>query len=164
MKKNKLPDFYGVLEIKHYTKGRMRLFIKSLINKFEISKALEEKFIKIDGINEIKVNVTLGNVIIKFDENKIEPPILVGAILQVLGLEKEAFGKKQTKISKFMGDLLSTVDTTIYNKTRGMLDTKSALFILFTVYGIRKLKTNPVLPNGVNLLWWAYNMIGKGEK
>lgn len=162
--KNNLVDFYGVLEIKHYTKGRMRLFIKPLIGKKEAAKSLEEKFRKIDGIFEIKVNTTVGSVLIKYDENKIEPQILIGAILQVLGLEKMAFGKKQTALMKNVNDIVSAIDTSIYNKSHGILDIKTSLLILFAIYGIRKIRTNPVMPNGVNLLWWAYNMLGKGEK
>ena len=99
--KNNLVDFYGVLEIKHYTKGRMRLFIKPLIGEKEAAKSLEEKFRKIDGIFEIKVNTTVGSVLIKYDENKIEPQILIGAILQVLGLEKMAFGKKNNLLKMY---------------------------------------------------------------
>ena len=65
---------------------------------------------------------------------------------------------------KNVNDIVSAIDTSIYNKSHGILDIKTSLLILFAIYGIRKIRTNPVMPNGVNLLWWAYNMLGKGEK
>ncbi|MCD7980445.1 MAG: hypothetical protein LUF31_07700 [Fusobacterium sp.] len=32
------------------------------------------------------------------------------------------------------------------------------------MYGVKKIKQNPIMPNGVNMLWWAYNIMTKGGK
>ncbi|MBU3843180.1 MAG: hypothetical protein IAA47_09420, partial [Candidatus Fusobacterium pullicola] len=87
---------------------------------------------------------------------------LIGAILNILGLEEEVFEKKNGKLFSGMREIVESVDFAIYNKTKGVLDLKSTIALLFIVVGIRKVRQNPILPNGVNLLWWGYNIISKG--
>ncbi|MEF2600726.1 MAG: hypothetical protein U0M80_05495 [Fusobacterium mortiferum] len=42
------------------------------------------------------------------------------------------------------------------------MDLKSTIALLFIINGIRKIRQNPIMPNGVNLLWWGFNIISKG--
>lgn len=164
MKKDILPSFYGIMEVKHYSKNRLRLQINSLKNNFEVGKELEDRMKNLDGIYEIKSNSTIGSLLIRFDEDRVEAMVIIGAILNLLGLEDEAFSTKNGIITTFIKDIIAGVDTSIYNKSRGVLDLKSAVSIALIYYGIKKVRTNPVLPNGVNLLWWAFNFLDKGGK
>ena len=162
MNKNMLPDFYGILEVQHYIKGRLRLKVNILIGDEEKAKSLIEKFSTFDGIEDMTVNTLIGSVLIKFSEELIDPITLMGAVLNVLGLEDEVFEKKNGKIFSFMNEMLESIDFMIYNKTKGILDLKTSIALLFIIYGIRKVRQNPIMPNGVNLLWWGYNIISKG--
>lgn len=164
MNKNMLPDFYGILEVQHYIKGRLRLKVNILIGDEEKAKSLIEKFFTFDGIEDMTVNTLIGSVLIKFSEELIDPITLMGAVLNVLGLEDEVFEKKNGKIFSFMNEMLESIDFMIYNKTKGILDLKTSIALLFIIYGIRKVRQNPIMPNGVNLLWWGYNIISKGGK
>lgn len=164
MKKDILPSFYGIMEVKHYSKNRLRLQINSLKNNFEVGKELEDRMKNLDGIYEIKSNSTIGSLLISFDEDRVEAMVIIGAILNLLGLEDEVFSTKNGVITTFVKDIIAGVDTSIYNKSRGVLDLKSAVSIALIYYGIKKVRTNPVLPNGVNLLWWAFNFLDKGGK
>ncbi|STO30844.1 Uncharacterised protein [Fusobacterium necrogenes] len=164
MNKNMLPDFYGILEVQHYIKGRLRLKVNILIGDEEKAKSLIEKFSTFDGIEDMTVNTLIGSVLIKFSEELIDPITLMGAVLNVLGLEDEVFEKKNGKIFSFMNEMLESIDFMIYNKTKGILDLKTSIALLFIIYGIRKVRQNPIMPNGVNLLWWGYNIISKGGK
>lgn len=164
MKKDILPSFYGIMEVKHYSKNRLRLQINSLKNNFEGGKELEDRMKNLDGIYEIKSNSTIGSLLISFDEDRVEAMVIIGAILNLLGLEDEVFSTKNGIITTFIKDIIAGVDTSIYNKSRGILDLKSAVSIALIYYGIKKVRTNPVLPNGVNLLWWAFNFLDKGGK
>lgn len=164
MNKNMLPDFYGILEVQHYIKGRLRLKVNILIGDEEKAKSLIEKFSTFDGIEDMTVNTLIGSVLIKFSEELIDPITLMGAVLNVLGLEDEVFEKKNGKIFSFMNEMLESIDFMIYNKTKGILDLKTSIALLFIIYGIRKIRQNPIMPNGVNLLWWGYNIISKGGK
>lgn len=152
------------MEVKHYSKNRLRLQINSLKNNFEVGKELEDRMKNLDGIYEIKSNSTIGSLLISFDEDRVEAIVIIGAILNLLGLEDKAFSTKNGIITTFIKDIIAGVDTSIYNKSRGILDLKSAVSIALIYYGIKKVRTNPVLPNGVNLLWWAFNFLDKGGK
>lgn len=61
-----------------------------------------------------------------------------------------------------MREVIDSIDFAIYNKTKGILDLKSTIALLFIINGIRKIRQNPIMPNGVNLLWWGFNIISKG--
>lgn len=157
-----MPSFYGIVEVKHRLSGRVRLQIESLKGDEETSKFLEEKLRQVNGINEISVNSLVGSALIKYDENIIEPMLLIGMILNILGLEEEVFKKKSGTLYSAMKETIDIVDLTIYNKTKGILDLKTVIALFFIGYGVKKLRQNPIMPNGVNLLWWGYNLVARG--
>lgn len=162
MNKKMLPDFYGILEVQHYIKGRMRLKVNSLVQDDEKAKELVGKLASLNGIEDISVNTLIGSVLIKFSEEVVDPITLIGAVLSILGLEEEVFDKKNGKLFSGMREVIESIDFAIYNKTKGILDLKSTIALLFIINGIRKIRQNPVMPNGVNLLWWGFNIISKG--
>lgn len=162
MNKKMLPDFYGILEVQHYIKGRIRLKVNSLIQDDEKAKELVGKLASLNGIEDISVNTLIGSVLIKFSEEVVDPITLIGAVLSILGLEEEVFDKKNGKLFSGMREVIESIDFTIYNKTKGILDLKSTIALLFIINGIRKIRQNPIMPNGVNLLWWGFNIISKG--
>ena len=162
MNKKMLPDFYGILEVQHYIKGRIRLKVNSLIQDDEKAKELVGKLASLNGIEDISVNTLIGSVLIKFSEEVVGPITLIGAVLNILGLEEEVFDKKNGKLFSGMREVIESIDFAIYNKTKGILDLKSTIALLFIINGIRKIRQNPIMPNGVNLLWWGFNIISKG--
>lgn len=162
MNKKMLPDFYGILEVQHYIKGRIRLKVNSLIQDDEKAKELVGKLVSLNGIEDISVNTLIGSVLIKFSEEVVDPITLIGAVLSILGLEEEVFDKKNGKLFSGMREVIESIDFAIYNKTKGILDLKSTIALLFIINGIRKIRQNPIMPNGVNLLWWGFNIISKG--
>lgn len=162
MNKKMLPDFYGILEVQHYIKGRMRLKVNSLVQDDEKAKDLVGKLASLNGIEDISVNTLIGSVLIKFSEEVVDPITLIGAVLSILGLEEEVFDKKNGKLFSGMREVIESIDFAIYNKTKGILDLKSTIALLFIINGIRKIRQNPVMPNGINLLWWGFNIISKG--
>ena len=158
MNKKMLPDFYGILEVQHYIKGRIRLKVNSLIQDDEKAKELVGKLASLNGIEDISVNTLIGSVLIKFSEEVVDPITLIGAVLSILGLEEEVFDKKNGKLFSGMREVIESIDFAIYNKTKGILDLKSTIALLFIINGIRKIRQNPIMPNGVNLLWWGYHI------
>lgn len=164
MKNKTLPSFYGILEVQHYIEGRIRIKIESLKHDDEKAEELKVNLLKLNGIDEVTINILLGTILIKFDEAIIEPVILIGVLLNFLGLEEEAFEKKNGKMSFVLKDILEAADMALYNKTKGIMDLKTSIALVFMVYGIKKIRQNPIMPNGVNLLWWAYNIMTRGGK
>lgn len=164
MNRKMLPDFYGILEVQHYIKGRMRLKVNSLIEDEVKAKELVRRLAGLNGIEDVSINTLIGSVLVKFQEDVVDPITLIGAILNILELEEEVFSKKNGKIFSGMREIVESVDFAIYNKTKGILDLKSTIALLFIINGVRKIRQNPIMPNGVNLLWWGYNIISKGGK
>lgn len=162
MYKQKLPDFYGILEIQHYIHGRIRIKINSLAGDLDGLRNLRNNLVKLNGIVDVSFNELIGTMLIVFDEEVVQPTILIGAILSITGLEEEVFSKKDGTISFTAKEILRAIDVTIYNKTKGILDIKSVIALTFIYYGIKKVRQNPIMPNGINLLWWAYNLMSKG--
>ena len=128
----------------------------------EKAKELVGKLASLNGIEDISVNTLIGSVLIKFSEEVVDPITLIGAVLSILGLEEEVFDKKNGKLFSGMREVIESIDFAIYNKTKGILDLKSTIALLFIINGIRKIRQNPIMPNGVNLLWWGFNIISKG--
>ncbi|WP_294705048.1 HMA2 domain-containing protein [uncultured Fusobacterium sp.] len=162
MNKKILPDFYGILEVKHYIKGRIRLKIDSLMENEIKSQELKGRLLGLNGIENVSINVLIGSTLINFNEEIIDPITLIGVVLNILDLEEKVFEKRFGKLHTGMKEIVESVDFAIYNKTKGILDLKSTIALLFIVYGIKKIRQNPIMPNGVNLLWWGFNLISKG--
>ena len=164
MKNNLLPNFYGIFEIKSLSKDRIRMEIDKLKNNTKEIENLKNNLSKISLIKKFKIVSSLGSLTVEFDSKQIEPQFMVGIILKLLDLEERIFKKRNGKLKYSFNNLLNFSDIVIYNKTKGLLDTRTLAAALFLIYGLKKLKTTPVLPTGATLIWWAYNLFTKDVK
>ena len=151
-----LPNFYGIMETLHYSKGRVRLKIALLKGNPEMAEHLENILSQIKPVKSYMINTTIGTLLVTYDETEVETSILIGSLIKIMGLEEEINKSKDGRLSYLMRDLLKGIDLAIYNNSKGILDGKSLLTISFLGLGIYQLKNKKILPNGVNLLWWAY--------
>ena len=155
--KPKLPNFKDILEVKHSIPGRIRIQCKVLKDNPHGEQALLNTFSKIPGITEISINPYIGTILIKYKEETI-----IGIILKVLGLEDEAHNENRSLITKESVDILDSLSHTIYEKTNGILDLKSAVMLLLGTYAVYDIKTRPeVRPAGITCLWWLYGLINR---
>lgn len=158
-----LPNFYGILETKHYVFGRIRLKINILENAPEIKEYLLSQLNKINLIKKVEINTITGSITINFDNNKLEPMLLIVAILRILKLEDEINKKKTGIITKNSENILTIFNNLIYDKSKGLLDLKGSLALTLISTGIIKTRLNPILPNGITLLWWGYGLLLRGK-
>ncbi|MBS9775694.1 MAG: hypothetical protein KGV57_01220 [Fusobacterium sp.] len=157
-----IPNLYGVFEVKSYSENRIRLVIEKLKNNRDEIDELKNKLRMIDGIINFKIVEILGSLTVEFDSSKINSELMLGIILNLLALENELFKKRDGKLKTIFNNLIDVSNISIYNKSKGFLDTKTALGILLLLYGVKKLKSQPVLPMGATLIWWSYNLL-KGK-
>ena len=149
--KPQLPNFKDILEVKHSIKGRIRIQCKVLKGNQQGEQALLNTFSQIPGIIDISVNPCIGTVIIKYNEETIQPMLIIGIILKVLGLEDEAHNENKSLITRESANIV---------KTSGILDLKSSVMLLLCVYAVYDIKTRPGLrPAGLTCLWWLYSLI-----
>ena len=154
--KPKLPNFKDILEVKHSIPGRIRIQCKVL------KQALLNTFSQIPGITEISINPYIGTILIKYEEETIQPMLIIGIILKVLGLEDEAHSENKSLVTKESIDILDSLSHTIYEKTNGILDLKSSVMLLLGTYAVYDIKTRPgVRPAGITCLWWLYGLINR---
>ncbi len=156
-----IPNLYGIFEIKSYTKNRIRIVIEKLKNNRVEIDELKSKLKVINGINNFKIIYSLGSLTVEFDEKKIDAQLMLGIILNLLSLENEFFKKRDGKLRDILKNFSNAANISIYNKTKGLLDIKTTFGIIFLLYGLKKIKNQPVLPMGATLIWWSYNLLFK---
>ena len=156
-----LPNFYGIFEVKSFTKNRIRIKINKLKNNREEINELTENLKKISVIKNFKIIQSLGSLTIEFDDSQIDSQFMLGIILKLLNLDEELLKDRKGKIKNTFSSLGKLADITIYNKTKGLFDAKTLAGTMLLIYGIKKLKNEMFLPSGATLIWWAYRLLSK---
>lgn len=159
-----LQNFYGVIQVKHYQNGRLRLQTDILRENVELEQEFLNNMRQLSGIDSVRVNSVTGSILIYFDEKIIESSFLYLIVLKLLHLEGEALKNKPGKIKVLLKQTFEAVDMAIYNKSKGYLDLKTLVAGIFAFYGIKKLRKFPELPAGATLLWWAFIFLSEGKR
>ena len=159
-----LQNFYGVIQVKHYQNGRLRLQTDILRENVELEQEFLNNMRQLSGIDSVRVNSVTGSILIYFDEKIIESSFLYLIVLKLLHLEGEALKNKPGKIKVLLKQTFEAVDMAIYNKSKGYLDLKTLVAGIFAFYGIKKLRKFPELPAGATLLWWAFIFLSDGKR
>ena len=81
---NRLPNFKGILEVKHHIPGRIRMSCPTLKNNKDKSIDLVNVCDKIPGIISIRINENLGTILIEYDTDVLQPLLIIGIILILL--------------------------------------------------------------------------------
>ena len=159
-----LQNFYGVIQVKHYQNGRLRLQTDILRENVELEQEFLNNMRQLSGIHSVSVNSIIGSILIYFDEKIIESSFLYLIVLKLLHLEGETLKNKPGKIKVLLKQTFEAVDMAIYNKSKGYLDLKTLVAGIFAFYGIKKLRKFPELPAGATLLWWAFIFLSEGKR
>ena len=159
-----LQSFYGIIQVKHYQNGRLRLQTEILKDNEELKEEFLHNIRRISGINSTKVNSITGSILIYFDEKVIEGSFLYLMVLKLLHLDEEALKNKSGKIKELLKQVFESTDMAIYNKSKGYLDLKTLTAGIFIFYGIKKLWKIPGLPKGATLLWWASRLLSDEKR
>lgn len=156
-----LPNFYGIFEVKSFTKNRLRIEIDKLKNNREEINELTENLKKISVIKNFKIVQSLGSLTVEFDDSQIDSQFMLGIILKLLNLDEELLKDRKGKIKNTFSSLGKLADITIYNKTKGLFDAKTLAGTMLLIYGIKKFKNEMFLPSGATLIWWSYRLLSK---
>lgn len=154
--------YNNVLDVRHSIPGRLRLGSKQLTSE-PMANALMVQLTKIDSIQQVSVNTVTGSILIIYEADKVDDQLLIGAVVKLLGLEEDLLHKKESIIKQEIKLVGSSINNSIYDKTHGILDGKTAVsmsFLGLAIYNIvtaKKMTTPPTL----NLLYWTYNSLQK---
>ena len=154
-----VPNFKGVVEVVHKLKGRIRLRIPTLKGDENGFNELREQLNKINSIRSVETNYITGTILINHTE-EIQPTLIVGILIKLLGLEEQVQKPPQSLITKEFQSVKESFSLAVNEKTHGLLDLKSALFLLFISMGVKNILADPKAgPNGYTFLWWGFSMI-----
>ena len=159
-----LQSFYGVIQVKHYQNGRLRLQTEVLKDDEELKEEFLNNIQRINGINSVEVNSITGSILIYFDEKVIESSFLYLVVLRLLHLDEEALKNKPGRIKELLKQIFESVDMAVYNKSKGYLDLRTLTAGIFIFYGIKKIWKVPGLPKGATLLWWDSRLLSDEKR
>ena len=155
----RVPSFRGIAEVVHNLEGRTRFKIPSLKGDEEGFKILKEQLLKIESITSVETSPITGTLLLSYSKD-IEPTLLLGIIIKLLGLEEKIKAGNESLITREVRNIEESMTLAIEEKTNGLLDLRSVLFLSLMALGIRNLIKYPNLtPPAFNYLWGAYTII-----
>ncbi len=154
--------FIGVIEIRHFLSGRVRFFVPVLKNEPEKCQQIKNHLEKASQLKSVVANPITGSLLIEFDNEKIDIETITGVVVKILGLEETISKTPKSLVTKELKSIFKSMNTGIYEYTKGMMDLNSVITTSFLSLGIYALisKRN-FMPSGLSLLYWTYmNMQG----
>jgi|GEM_PF-212817 len=165
--KDMLPSFSGVLEVKHYIRGRLRVKIPAIKGNVQTAEFMEKALSPITGMKSVSVNPLLGTVLLKFDEAALSPEIVITALSRCFNFDAAVKNRKSI-LGKELKLFRFAIDQAVLKKTCGILDIRSAMSLLLIFQLIRGVamwrrgsmqqpQTKPPFP--ISLVWWLFQSI-----
>lgn len=161
-----LPSIRGKLETVHALPGRLRFISPMLVGLQErAQQKIGAEIQKIDGIRRVDMNAHTGSLLIVYDPAAVEPFIVHGIVVRVLGLENDLAKSPDGLLTREMDLIGRALNQQIYQSSGGLMDLRSSLMISVLILALYRIviQGDRTLPGGVNLLWWTYVMAGKGK-
>ncbi len=161
-----LPMFQtGPIQIAHALPGRIRFVIPLLRDNHEAMENGINELRTLKGIDTVVYSAVSGSLVVEFNHELVPPPLLFSAISRLLGLEHELDKPLTPGVVKEIRQLGGSLNRMVYDETRGLLDLRTIAIGGLLILGGRKLFLEKwaTVPTGLTLLWWAFNLINRGE-
>ena len=150
-----LPSFAGVIETAHVLPGRIRFRVPVLIGQRGAAEQLQKSLARLDGVRAVEANALSGSLLIHFTADRVRADMLMGAVIRLLGLEREIQRPPRSHIGDGIRHAGDSLNRAIHAQTGGMIDLWTSVALLLLVFGIRHVAAgNRQL--GFQRLWWAY--------
>ncbi len=157
----KLPSFRGVAEVRSSLPGRMRLYVPAVTQEPALAGQMVQQLESTGVIHQVKTEPRTGSVLICYDESRVQAPVVLGAMMKLMGLDGKVKTAPVSKVQEGIKLLLNAVDQGILEATDGLLDAKTLAAGALTVAALRsKTKYGWAAPGAMTLLWWASKLFG----
>ena len=83
----KLPSFRGVAEVRSSLPGRMRLYVPAVTQEPALTGQMVQQMESTGVIHQVKAEPRTGSVLICYDESKVQAPVVLGAMMKLMGLD-----------------------------------------------------------------------------
>lgn len=153
----------GPVRVVHAIKGRLRLQVPAVNGLQEADLPGIATLKTLNGIQTVRFTPVTGSILIHYHPDQLEPMLIWGAVIKLLGLEDEMDKSPTPAILKEMKAFGRGLNRSVLQETHGFLDGRAILIILMLIIGVRKLYVDrwASIPAGATLIWWALNSIGK---
>ncbi|HIQ82744.1 MAG TPA: hypothetical protein IAA52_06540, partial [Candidatus Pullichristensenella stercorigallinarum] len=88
-KKNVLPSFRGVAEVRSYLPGRLRLYIPTIARQEETARTMKETLETTGAVHSVTLNPRTATALICYDEAQVGAAMIEGAAIRLMGLDAE---------------------------------------------------------------------------
>ena len=161
-----LPSIRGKLETVHALPGRLR-FNSPLLEGLQrqTHKKIGSELKKIDGIELVQINAQTGSLLIIYNPPIIQPFVVHGIVVKVLGLEGDLDKVPDGLLSRELNLIGKSLNQQIYQSSNGLMDLRSSLLLTIFMLALYRIlvQGDRTLPGGINLLWWSYVMARRGR-
>ena len=146
-----------VISMTHRLPGRVRFSIPALSGNGDAAKILADKLTKLDGVEHVSISTVSGSVLIRYDCGCLNENLLAAVLVRIMGLEGAFSGDVESSLSRELREWGRSLNFAVYQKTGGVLDLRTALFLALAVIGARRMLADRALgfPAGFTMLWWA---------
>lgn len=160
--KKRPPSIRGVVETVHSLPDRMRLLVPILMDQPGKAADLQKAMGSIDAVASIRANPVTGSVVIQFDPLSVEPIILFGSVIRILGLDAEIGPASQPVLWKEINAAGQTAEEMVRTFSIGLMDIKTLITLLLVgvlSYRLMAGRTNLAMPGSATLVWWIANLV-----
>jgi Heavy metal associated domain 2 len=162
-----LPHLRGKFEVLHSMPGRIRFLIPMLeAQDTKVIEAVKNELSGLPEIKEVDINPVTGTLVLHYNAEEIDAPIICGILLKLLGLEDVLDTQPQSIAQKELNLIGTSLNRQVYNSSAGVLDLTSTLAITIFLLGMYKIiiQKERIAPSGFSLLWWAYVIFKSGNR
>lgn len=162
--KMKLPSFAGVAEVRSSLPGRMRLGMSAIALKPELALQMKEQLENTGVVERVTLNPRIGSVLIEYHPDQVEPAVLEGAAIKLMGLDEEIRKHPLCRVDEGIRSLLNAVDYAVYERTNGLLDARVLAGGALCAMAVHSAKLSGwAVPGAMTLLWWASSLWRNGD-
>ena len=157
----KLPSFRGVAEVRSSLPGRMRLYVPAVTQEPALTGQMVQQLESTGVIHHVKAEPRTGSVLICYDESKVQAPVVLGAMMKLMGLDEKASAVPAGKLREGLRTLMSAINAGVLDATGGLVDAKTLAAGILTVAALRsRAKIGWAMPGALTLLGWASGLLG----
>ena len=141
----------------HLLPGRVRFRVPGLVGRRAEGQQLKARLARLEAVKEVEVNPISGSIRLRFAEERLQPELLLGATIRLLGLERQLERAPRSWLAREVQEGGEALNRAVYQRTGGLLDFYTAMPLLLVILGVRNVLAGRML--GWPLLWWAYREV-----
>ena len=161
-----LPRFRtGPVRVAHVLPGRIRFTVPALKGANNTHSGWVDELRSLKGVEQVEVSTVTGSVLVVFRPAEVDPPLVFGGLVRLLGLENEMERRRTPVALREVQELGKSLNFAVYDRTGGLVDLWSLAVFGLAAVGAKKMLEGGwlTLPPAFTLLWWALNAMTRGD-